>query len=239
MRMEEHKQHILVVDDDDKLRRLIEKFLKDQGFDVSTAPDAPSMDKRLEREHVDLIVLDRMLPGEDGLSICKRLREKSSTPAILMLTAQAEEEERITGLESGADDYLPKPFNPRELLARIHAILRRTPKDIPGAPEQEVITFQSMTLDLRHRTFTRDNEEIELTSGEFALLKALVTRPFQTLSREQLMHLARGKDFDPNDRTIDTQVSRLRKLIERDPAHPAHIQTVWGKGYVFIPDGDK
>lgn len=237
--MDEHRQHILVVDDDDKLRRLIEKFLKDHGFDVTSAPDAASMDKRLEREHIDLIVLDRMLPGEDGISICKRLREKSASPAILMLTAHAEEEERITGLESGADDYLPKPFNPRELLARIHAILRRTPKDIPGAPEQELITFQHMELDLRHRTFTSHGIEIELTSGEFALLKALVTRPYQTLSREQLMHLARGKDFDPTDRTIDTQVSRLRKLIESDPTHPIYIQTVWGKGYVFIPDGDK
>lgn len=237
--MDAHKKHILVVDDDDKLRRLIEKFLKDHEFDVTTAADGTSMDRRLERDHIDLIVLDRMMPGEDGLSICKRLREKSGSPAILMLTAQAEEEERISGLESGADDYLPKPFNPRELLARIHAILRRAPKDIPGAPEQELITFQHMELDLRHRTFTVNGDEIDLTSGEFALLKALITRPYQTLSREQLMHLARGKDFDPNDRTIDTQVSRLRKLIEKDPAHPQYIQTVWGQGYVFIPDGEK
>ncbi len=237
--MEAHKQHILVVDDDDKLRRLLERFLKDNGYEVTTALDGSHMDKRLEREHVDLIVLDRMLPGEDGLSICKRLKESLSSPAILMLTAHSEEEERIYGLESGADDYLPKPFNPRELLARIRAILRRTPTHIPGAPSDKMITFQNMEVDLGRRTLMHDGEELELTSGEFALLKALVTRPYQTLSREQLMHLARGKDFDPNDRTIDTQVSRLRKLIEADPAHPKHIQTVWGKGYVFIPDGEK
>jgi DNA-binding response OmpR family regulator len=237
--MNELKHHILVVDDDDKLRRLLERFLKDQGFEVSTAPDGAAMDKRLEREHIDLIVLDRMMPGESGIEICRRLREQPSSPAILMLTAQSDEEERILGLESGADDYLPKPFNPRELLARIRAILRRLPTEIPGAPTNDVISFSNMEVDLAQRTLTQNGVEMELSSGEFALLKALVMRPYQTLSREQLMHLARGKDFDPNDRTIDTQVSRLRKLIERDPVHPKHIQTVWGKGYVFIPEGEK
>lgn len=236
--MSEHKAHILVVDDDDKLRRLLEKFLKDNGYDVSGAQDAEAMDRRLEREHIDLIILDRMMPGEDGMSICRRLRMKSLTPAILMLTAQGEAEDRIEGLIMGADDYLVKPFNPRELIARVKAILRRAPKEIPGAPEQDTIAFQNMVLDLRHRTFTAHGQQLDLTSGEFALLKALITRPYQTLSREQLMHFARGKDFDPNDRTIDTQVSRLRKLIEPDPTHPIYIQTVWGKGYVFIPEGE-
>lgn len=238
--MSEPIQHILVVDDDDRLRHLIERYLKDEGFLVSVAADATEMNKKLSREHIDLIILDVMLPGEDGIAICKRLTAEENSPPILMLSAKGEDLDRIAGLETGADDYLPKPFNTRELLARIKAILRRNPKDLPGAPTQEagVYTFGPMTLNLGNRTLTKDNELIPLSTGEFAVMKVLVTHPRKTLTRDQLMNIARGREYSGLDRTIDTQISRLRKLIEKDPAKPQYIQTVWGAGYVFIPEGD-
>jgi len=181
-----------------------------------------------------------MLPGEDGLSICRRLRSAGNKIPIIMLTAKGEDVDRILGLENGADDYLPKPFNPRELLARIQAVLRRRPVlEVPGAPagDGEVISFSEFTFDLGARTLKRHGENISLTTGEFAMLKALARHPRQPLSRDRLAQLARGRDFEPFDRSLDVQVSRLRKLIESDPANPRIIQTVWGVGYVFIPDG--
>lgn len=239
--MSEQPQHILVVDDDDRLRHLIERYLKEQGFAVTTAADAQQLDKRLEREHIDLIILDIMLPGEDGLSICRRLQSKPDNPPILMLSAKGEDLDRIIGLEMGADDYLAKPFNTRELLARIKAILRRQPQHVPGAPsaETQIIKFGDMTLDLGNRTLHKKDELIDLSTGEFAVMKALVTHPRETLSRERLMSLARGREYTAYDRTIDTQISRLRKIIEKDPAKPRYLQTVWGRGYVFVPDGDQ
>jgi two-component system phosphate regulon response regulator OmpR len=239
--MSEPLPHILVVDDDDRLRHLIERYLEEEGFAVSTAADALSMDKKLSREHIDLIILDVMLPGEDGISICKRLSAQPNTPPILMLSAKGEDLDRITGLETGADDYLPKPFNTRELLARIKAILRRQPKDVPGAPteETEIFNFGDMTLNLGNRTLYKKQELIPLSTGEFAVMKALVTHPRKTLSRDQLMNIARGREYSGFDRTIDTQISRLRKIVENNPANPRYIQTVWGAGYVFIPDGDQ
>jgi len=182
-----------------------------------------------------------MLPGEDGLSICRRLRAANDPTPIIMLTAKVDDVDRIVGLEVGADDYLPKPFNPRELLARIHAVLRRRPVlEAPGAPSKEALTvsFGPFEFDLALRRLARDGEYIALTTGEFSMLKALVRHPRQPLTRDRLAHLARGRGFEPFDRSLDVQISRLRKLIEPDPAQPRYIQTVWGLGYVFVPDGE-
>ena len=231
---------ILVVDDDPRLRDLLRRYLGEQGFNVYVAENAPSMNKLWVRERFDLLVLDLMLPGEDGLSICRRLRAANDVTPIIMLTAKVEDVDRIVGLEVGADDYLPKPFNPRELLARVHAVLRRRPaQEAPGAPssDNEVVNFGPFAFDLGARTLRKNGEELPLTTGEFAMLKALVRHPRQPLSREKLAQLARGREFEPFDRSLDVQVSRLRKLIEADPASPRYIQTVWGVGYVFVPDG--
>ena len=204
----DQKARILVIDDDLRLRDLLKRYLSEQGYTVQTVPDAVSMKRLMTRENFDFLVLDLMLPGEDGLSLCRQLRAEKNDIPIIMLTARGEDVDRIIGLEMGADDYLAKPFNPRELLARILAVLRRRPA-------------------------------ITLTSGEFALLKALVLNPRIPLSRDKLTEMARGKEYQATDRSIDVQMSRLRKLIETDPARPIYLQTVWGFGYVFIPDGDK
>ncbi len=243
------KPKILVVDDDLRLRELLNRYLIDQGFAVKSVENAADMDKALNRELYDLLVLDLMLPGEDGLSICRRLRGAKNDIAIIMLTAKGDEIDRIVGLEMGADDYLPKPFNPRELVARIHAVLRRRAAAAPpGAPaaEEETVSFGKMTLNLATRELTRScggsaesDDSSQLTTGEFAVLKVLVQHPRQPLSRDKLMELARGREYDVFDRSIDVQISRLRKLVEKDPAKPRYIQTVWGFGYVFVPDGIK
>ncbi len=233
------ERKILVVDDDKKLRDLLQRYLGEQGFAVRTAEDAKTMDKSLSRDTFDLIILDLMLPGEDGLSICRRLRANEPQQPIIMLTAKGDELDRIVGLEMGADDYLPKPFNPRELVARIQAVLRRQVTVVPGAPtsEDKMISFNDVEVDLATRTLKRNGEILPLTTGEFALLKVLLEHPRQPLSRDRLMTLARGREQGPFDRAIDVQVSRLRRLVEPDPAAPRYLQTVWGFGYVFIPDG--
>ena len=233
------QKRILVVDDDLRLRELLIRYLGEQGFAVKGAENGGVMDKSLMRESFDLIVLDLMMPGEDGLSICRRLRAAEPQQAIIMLTAKGDEIDRIVGLEMGADDYLPKPFNPRELLARIQAVLRRRGGNAPGAPatEEQSVSFANIEVDLAARTLKRDDEHLPLTTGEFAVLKVMLQHPRQPLSRDRLMTLARGREQGPFDRAIDVQVSRLRKLIEPDPANPRYIQTVWGFGYVFIPDG--
>jgi two-component system phosphate regulon response regulator OmpR len=233
---------ILVVDDDARIRDLLRRYLMQEGFEVLQAEDGKALTRVLLREPVDLIVLDLMMPGEDGLSVCRRLRAAGDRTPIIMLTAKGEDIDRIVGLEVGADDYLGKPFNPRELLARIHAVLRRRPPtEIPGAPsaDMETTVFGPFKFDLGARTLHRGGEELTLTSGEFAMLKALVRHPRQPMSREKLAQLARGRDFEPFDRSLDVQVSRLRKLIEVDAAVPRYIQTVWGVGYVFVPDGNQ
>ncbi|MFO1364080.1 MAG: two-component system response regulator OmpR [Burkholderiales bacterium] len=240
--MAETKTRILVVDDDLRLRDLLNRYLGEQGFAVRAVPEAHAMDKLLAHERFDLLVLDLMLPGEDGLSICRRLRGTRNPIPIIMLTAKGEDVDRIVGLEMGADDYLAKPFNPRELVARINAVLRRRASPAPpGAPsaEAESVAFGGMTVDLATRTLAKDGRRIALTTGEFALLKVLVTHPRVPLSRDKLMELARGREYEVFDRAIDVQVSRLRKLVEPDPANPTFIQTVWGFGYVFVPDGTK
>lgn len=230
---------IVIVDDDARIRDLLRRFLAQEGYDVLLAEDARALQRITQRETVDLLVLDVMLPGEDGLSICRRLRQAGDKTPIIMLTAKGEDVDRILGLEIGADDYLGKPFNPRELLARIHAVLRRRPViEAPGAPtaEQEVMRFGEFSFDLAARQLSRNGQDIPLTTGEFAMLKALVRHPRQSLSRDKLAQLARGRDFEPFDRSLDVQISRLRKLIEVDPANPRIIQTVWGVGYVFVPE---
>ena len=237
---EPRKPKILVVDDDLRLRSQLERYLVEQGFAIKAVPDASGMDRALERELYDLVVLDLMLPGEDGLSICRRLRGNGSEIAILMLTAKGDDIDRILGLEIGADDYLPKPFNPRELVARIHAVLRRRTAPPPaGAPAaaQEVVRFGPVEINLATRELVREGETTMLTTGEFGLLQVLLKHPRQPLSRDKLMELARGREHGVFDRAIDVQISRLRKLVEIDPAKPRHIQTVWGFGYVFVPDG--
>ena len=238
--MSEGKTRVLVVDDDARLRDLLNRYLGEQGYNVRTVSNSTEMNRQLARERYDLMILDLMLPGEDGLSICRRLRGANEDMPIIMLTAKGDEVDRIVGLEVGADDYLPKPFNPRELVARMQAVLRRRPPPAPpGAPsaDTQIAEFGEFHLNLATRTLTKDGEEVPLTTGEFALLKVLVQHPRVPLSRDKLMELARGREFGAFDRSIDVQISRLRRLVEPDPSKPAYIQTVWGFGYVFIPDG--
>ncbi|RJG13016.1 two-component system response regulator OmpR [Pseudomonas cavernicola] len=234
-------EKILIVDDDPGLRRLLERFLDEQGYRVRTVENVEQMDRLLARELFQLVVLDLMLPGEDGLSACRRLRDSNNQVPIIMLTAKGDESSRIQGLEQGADDYLAKPFNPRELLARIKAVLRRQSAPVPGAPgsEDETVSFGDYELFLATRELKRGDELHMLTTGEFAVLKALVQHAREPLTRDKLMNLARGREWDALERSIDVQISRLRRLIEPDPSKPRYIQTVWGVGYVFVPDGNK
>jgi two-component system phosphate regulon response regulator OmpR len=234
------RQKVLVVDDDLRLRDLLKRYLGEQGFAVDTVPDGAAMDRQRTRVRYDLVVLDHMLPGEDGLAICRRLRAAGDGVAIIMLTAKGDDVDRITGLESGADDYLAKPFNPRELVARIHAVMRRqAPIETPGAPSSgaDAVAFGPFRLDMGTRALSREGQPVALTTGEFALLKALAQHPRQPMSRDKLMELARGRELESTDRSIDVQVSRLRRLLGEDPQSPRFIQTVWGFGYVFVPDG--
>src|SRR5213079_924581 len=230
---------ILVIDDDVELCTLVGEYLAPEGFLVECAHDGKrGLEAAVTGEHL-LVVLDVMLPGMNGFDVLRRIRGKSRVP-VLLLTARGEDVDRIVGLEVGADDYLPKPFNPRELLARIHAVLRRRPAmEAPGAPalDAQTVTFGPFVFDLALRRLTKDGEQIALTTGEFSMLKALVRHPRQPLSRDKLAQLARGREFEPFDRSLDVQISRLRKMIEPDPAQPRYIQTVWGVGYVFVPDG--
>lgn len=230
---------ILIVDDDTRIRGLLRRYLTQEGFDVILAEDGKELDRLMLRDAIDLIVLDLMMPGEDGLSICRRLRAANNRTPIIMLTAKSEDVDRIVGLEVGADDYLSKPFNPRELLARIHAVLRRRPTtEAPGAPsnDEAPVRFGDFVFDMAARSLTKNGEDLPLTTGEFAMLKTLVRHPRIPMSRDKLAQLARGREFEAFDRSLDVQISRLRKLIEVDAAKPRHIQTVWGVGYVFVPD---
>lgn len=236
----EQTPHILVVDDDREIRDLLAKFLGRHGFRVSVAADGRAMRETMRDGRFDLVVLDLMLPGDDGLTLCREIRAASEMP-VIMLTAMGEEIDRIVGLEIGADDYVAKPFNPRELLARIRAVLRRTASAGPSAPEQEgVIRFQGWRLDPSGRTLTDpEGDEVELTAGEFDLLLALATRPQRLLSRDQLLDLTRGREALPFDRSIDVQISRLRRKIETDPARPKFIKTIRSGGYMFTAEVDR
>jgi two-component system phosphate regulon response regulator OmpR len=222
--------HILVVDDDKRLRELLRKYLSEQGFRVTVAADAGDARRRLDGLAFDLIVLDIMMPGENGLELTRALREKDGVP-ILLLTAMGEPEDRIAGLETGADDYLAKPFEPRELVLRIRTILRRVPAE-PAAARRE-LRFGGFSFDLDRRTLRRGSQEIRLTAGEAALLAALAHAPGQVLSREEL-----GRQSDPagGSRMVDVQVTRLRRKIETDPRFPRYLQTVRSRGYMLQPD---
>ena len=233
--MTQQSARILIVDDDPALRKLLKRYLGEQGFAVVAVNDGIAMDHHLGEHAADLIILDLMLPGEDGLSIAKRVRNSRDTP-ILMLSARGEDIDRIVGLEVGADDYLAKPFNPRELLARIRAILRRRQPEGNEVPENtQLYTFGSYKLDLANRTLTCNAEKVTLTSGEFSLLNIFVQHPNRVLSRDTLVDMLSGYDRSPYDRSIDVKVTRLRRKIEADPTAPIFIQTVWGEGYRFSP----
>jgi len=241
MKLKNHKRcrRLLVVDDDTRIRELLQRYLGEQGYEVRAAANAEQVDKFLQREFFDLIILDLMLPGEDGLSICRRLRSQDNQVPIIMLTARGEDVDRIIGLEMGADDYLAKPFNPRELLARIQALLRRSWNLEENTQEtaQGKVRFGGVEVDLAARTLTRPGQpDYIFTTGEFSVLAVLLNHPRKTLSRDQLMTLARSRERGPFDRAIDVQISRLRKLVEPNIQNPRYIQTVWGMGYMFVPD---
>ena len=230
--------HILIVDDHRDIRDLVSRALIKESFRVSTAANGQAMRKIMADSRIDLILLDLMLPGEDGLSLCRTLRAESNVP-IIMLTAKGEEVDRVIGLEMGADDYLPKPFGSRELIARIKAVLRRSPEKVSkGDTDQRPKSYQfdRWGLDTGTRALLRgDGVTVPLSTGEYDLLIALVERPQRVLNRDQLLDLARGRSATGLDRSIDTQVSRLRKKLEIDPSDPKIIKTVWGGGYLFTP----
>jgi len=227
---------LLVVDDDRDTRELLSVYLGKQGFDVAAVEDGRAMDDWLMHNSTDLVILDLMLPGEDGLSIARRLRSEHKLP-IVMISARGEEVDRIVGLEVGADDYLPKPFNPRELLARVRAVLRRNwpAEPVPAGPERH-IEFGPFRLEPESRRLYRGDAEIALSRAEFDLLQVFVERPNRTLTRDTIMNRLGGPERDPFDRSIDVRVTRLRHKIEDDPANPQLIRTIWGVGYQFTPE---
>jgi two-component system, OmpR family, response regulator len=232
-----HGPHILLVEDDREIRTLVSRFLQGNDMRVSTASDGRDMDRRLTDGRIDLIVLDVMLPGDDGLEICRRLRSTSKLP-VIMLTAKSEDIDRIVGLEIGADDYMTKPFNPRELLARIRAVLRRS-SESPSEPSRTggVLTFDGWRLDSNIRQLhNSDGVRVALTGAEFDLLLVLCERSRRTLSRDQLIDLTQGRSAGPFERSVDVLVSRLRQKIERDPREPTLILTIRGGGYMFSPE---
>ncbi len=219
---------LLVVDDDAELRELISAFLAKQGYEIVAVRDGAAMDRALAAEDVDLVILDLMLPGEDGLSIAKRLKREADVP-IIIVSAQGEDVDRIVGLEVGADDYMGKPFNPRELLARIRAVMRRT------SGNAQVVEFGDFRLDVHAHRLSRAGQTVPLTSGEFDLLSILVRYPNRVLDRDRILDLLTGAERSPFDRSIDVRITRLRSKIEPDPATPIFIRTIWGKGYMFCP----
>ena len=235
--MSENKHVLALIDDDPKILELTAKYLKDQEFIVHTGKNGKELDEILKKYAVDLIILDLMMPEESGLHICQRLRVNDVLIPIIMLTAKGDEVDRIVGLEMGADDYLPKPFNPRELLARINAIIRRK-ETFSKILSTKPIKFGAFLFSIQNRSLSKDGKNISITTGEFNLLKVFTERPKQPLSRDQIMQLARGKELDVFDRSIDVQISRIRKLIEDDPNNPKYLQTKWGFGYIFNPDGE-
>lgn len=237
--MDSTNLRLAVLDDDPQLRNLLRRYLSEKGYRVDAVGTAAELERLLLRHAYALVILDIMLPGEDGLSLCRRLRSAGENVPIIMLTAKGDEVDRVLGLELGADDYLSKPFSPRELLARIQAVLRRRPpRSIPGIPRGNggIIRFGPFRLDTRNRRLEKNGVRVPLTTGEYAVLEALVLHPHQPLSRERLTELSRGREHLPNDRSMDIQISRLRRLIEEIPSEPTRIQTVWGYGYVFVPD---
>jgi DNA-binding response OmpR family regulator len=225
---------LLVVDDDPGICDLLSRYFSEQGMHVATVGDGLEMDRWLASNEADLVILDLMLPGEDGLSLARRLRSEHQLP-IVMISARGEDVDRIVGLEVGADDYLAKPFNPRELLARVRAVLRRNAPVDEAPPATEHFTFGPFRLDPTARLLYRGDAEVDLSRAEFDLLDMLVRHPNRALSRDFIMENLRGNERDPFDRSIDVRVTRLRHKIEEDPAKPQFVRTVWGVGYQFTP----
>ncbi len=232
--MNTHKQRLLIVDDEPELRHLLKTYLSKEGYEVEAVEDGAALDRYLVDHDVDLVILDLMLPGEDGLSIGRRLRQQKNLP-IIILSARGEELDRIVGLEMGADDYLTKPFNPRELLARIRSVLRRCNEAAPtsSAGENFVFTFGPFSLDVQKHKLVRSHQDIPLTTGEFTLLRIFLEHPNRVLNRDTLLEMTKGYDHSPLDRSIDVCVGRLRRKIEIDPSEPVYLRTVWGAGYMF------
>ncbi len=231
------ENRVLIVDDDAKLRELLQEYLEGNGFRVITLSDGMNVPGSIEAESPDILILDIMLPGKDGLDVLKEVRRKSQIP-VIMLTAKGEDADRIVGLELGADDYLPKPFNPRELLARMKAVMRRTTQEpsteTPLSKEENIIEVGGLTLNRSRQNVLAYGKEIELSSTEYKILEALMSHPNVILSRDQIMNFARGRDFMAFDRSIDVHISKLRSKLEADPRSPRCIKTIWGSGYMFV-----
>lgn len=232
--MSDQPGRLLVVDDEPELRALLKRYLTEQGYQVTAVADGVAMQQYLDKQPVDLVILDLMLPGEDGLSLARHLREQREL-GIIMLSARGEEVDRIVGLEMGADDYLAKPFNPRELLARVRAVIRRSRERHPPG-DRDTLRFGPFELNLFSHKLSRDGEEIPLTAGEFELLRIFAQHPNAVLSRDRLLDLTKGYERAPFDRSIDVRVNRLRRKIEPDASEPTYLRTVWGAGYLFCPD---
>ncbi|MEM7002997.1 MAG: response regulator [Pseudomonadota bacterium] len=235
---ENETARLLVVDDDPELRELTQAYLQQQGFHVDCVESGEAMDAYLAERSPDLLILDLMLPGEHGLSIAQRLKSHSDLP-IIIVSAQGEDVDRIVGLEVGADDYVSKPFNPRELLARVRAVLRRTRRDeTPASQTAGKFVFGPFVLDTSAHQLSKDGVSVPLTSGEFDLLAILVEHANKVLDRDRILDLLTGAERSPFDRSIDVRVTRLRSKLEQDPTQPVYIKTIWGKGYMFCPGGD-
>jgi len=230
-------QQLLIVDDEPKLRELLKSYLSKQGYIVDAVEDGAAMDLYLAENEVDLVILDLMLPGEDGLSIGRRLQQQQNL-AFIILSARGEELDKIVGLEMGADDYLSKPFNPRELLARIRSVLRRcvTDKQVPEEGLTSMLAFGPFHLDVDKHQLTRDDQSISLTASEFTLLKTFLENPNRVMNRDALLEKTKGYEHAPLDRSIDVCVGRLRRKIEDDPSEPIYLRTIWGSGYIFAID---
>jgi two-component system phosphate regulon response regulator OmpR len=227
---------VLIIDDDTKLRNLLHEYLEENGFQVFSLEDGSGAMETIEKESPDIVILDVMMPGVGGLDVLKEINRKYSLP-VIMLTAKGEETDRIIGLELGADDYMPKPFNPRELLARMRAVMRRIPADGEETVEEEnprIVKAGGLTLDRAKQTVLMGDSEMDLSSTEFKILEVLMKNPNSVMSRDEIMSIARGRDFMAFDRSIDVHISKLRAKLETDPRYPRLIKTVWGAGYMFV-----
>ncbi|OGP68585.1 MAG: two-component system response regulator OmpR [Deltaproteobacteria bacterium RBG_13_53_10] len=229
-------KRVLLVDDDEKLRRLLKEYLEGYEFQVFTLADGEAVLKSIKKESPEIVILDIMLPKKDGLEVLKEIRAVSRVP-VIMLTAKGEEADRVVGLELGADDYLPKPFSPRELLARMKAVLRRLDPGVkPTTAESEELRVEAgnLVLDKARQILLMGGKEVSLSSTEYRVLRVLMENPNRVLSRDQIMTLAQGKDFMAFDRSIDVHISKLRAKLESDPRSPKRIKTIWGSGYMFV-----